>query len=219
MGAGEQISVIPNAGGHCYESGKLSGPSTCLTPENTAGRHWFWWWSLPRRSGLLYAIYLSLKRMRLLNCSGMLFYSENFPTCSKWNFASTVTEFGKPRRDLSTIAWKSLYKFAVTRTPRATWVPIFRCAAMLKRCSEMRLAGSTVIMDLWSPYTRNPKCLRVMPSVSLPCEQSTDSFFQTEESLFQLNLFKSLLIDHGIPWFEIESHETIPFLPSWLLDA
>lgn len=88
-----------------------------------------------------------------------VFYSENFPTCSKFNFASTVTESGKPRRDLSTIAWKSLYKFAVTRTPRATWVPIFRFAAMLKRCSEMRLAGETVIMDLWSQYTRNPKCL------------------------------------------------------------
>lgn len=139
--------------------------------------------------------------------------------CSKWNFASTLTESGKPRRDLSTIAWKSLYKFAVTRTPRATWVPIFRCTAMLKKCSEMRLAGETVIMDLWSQYTRNPKCLRVMLSVSLLCEQSTDSFFQTEESPFQFFLLNSLSIDNGIPWFEIESHERIPFLPSWLLDA
>ena len=58
-----------------------------------------------------------------------------------------------------------------------------------------------------------------MPSVSLPWEQSTDSFFQTEESLLNKNLMKSLSMDHGIPLFEIESHETIPFLPSWLLDA
>lgn len=139
--------------------------------------------------------------------------------CSKWNFASTLTESGKPRRDLSTIAWKSLYKFAVTRTPRATWVPIWWCTAMLKKCSEMRLAGETVIMDLWSQYTRNPKCLRVMLSVSLLCEQSTDSFFPPSGRLFQLNFLNGLSIDHGIPWFEIESHERIPFLPSWLLDA
>ena len=63
--------------------------------------------------------------------------------------------------------------------------------------------------------------IRVMPSVSLPWEQSTDSFFQTEESLLNKNLMKSLSPNSisGIPLFEIESHETIPFLPSWLLDA
>lgn len=85
MGAGEWISVIPQCGRTLLWIWKAlsytSGPSTCLTPENTASRHWFWCLSLPRRSGLLYAIYLSLKTMRLLNCSGMLFSIRKiFPT-------------------------------------------------------------------------------------------------------------------------------------------
>lgn len=113
--------------------------------------------------------------------------------CCKWNLASTVTEFGKPRRDLSTIAWKSLYKFAVTRTPRATWVP--------QMCSyvEEVLWNETC---WWNCDNGSMKpihirkilsaSVRVTPSVSLPCEQSTDSFLKTEESLFQWNFFSQI---------------------------
>lgn len=199
---GNPFSIIPNAGGHCYESGwkalsYTSGRSTCLTPENTASRHGFWWLSISRRSGLLYAIYLSFQTMRLLVellRDAVLFgkFSQEH-ACCKWNLASTVTEFGKPRRDLSTIAWKSLYKFAVTRTPRATWVP--------QMCSyvEEVLWNETC---WWNCDNGSMKpihirkilsaSVRVTPSVSLPCEQSTDSFLKTEESLFQWNWFSQI---------------------------
>lgn len=46
-------------------------------------------------------------------------------------------------------------------------------------------------------------------------ELSTDSFFQTEESLFQFFLLNCLSIDHGIPWFVIESH----WMPWFLLQT
>lgn len=42
--------------------------------------------------------------------------------------------------------------------------------------------------------------VRVTPSVSLPCEQSKDSFLKTEESLFQISLRAYFLTMESPDW-------------------